>query len=110
MRGSHIAGALGLLATLVVAAFAGTVSSAQGGLLGSLRCGLAGGSAGTTTATTAARLTKVAKSSGLAAAQPVLTLPLQATSTQQAAAVCTVLDLTLGPLDLNLLGLIVHLG
>ena len=31
-------------------------------------------------------------------------------SAQQAAAVCTVLDLTLGPLDLNLLGLLVHLG
>jgi len=33
-----------------------------------------------------------------------------AQQTAQAAAVCTVLDLTLGPLDLNLLGLMVHLG
>jgi hypothetical protein len=82
---------------------------------GSLLCGVAGGATPTTTgvATTAARLTNIAKSSGLATAQPVATLPLQAASspgTQQAAAVCTVLDLTLGPLDLNLLGLMVHLG
>jgi hypothetical protein len=90
-------------------------ADSQGGLLGSLLCGLAGG-AGTTPTTgltkTATRLTKVAKSSGLATAGPALTLPLQTVTrtTQQAAAVCTVLDLTLGPLDLNLLGLMVHLG
>jgi len=89
-------------------------ADSQGGLLGSLLCGLAGGAAPTPPGlrTTAARLTKVAKSSGFASAQPVLTLPLQPAtlSTQQATAVCTVLDLTLGPLDLNLLGLMVHLG
>jgi hypothetical protein len=90
-------------------------ADSNGGLLGSLLCGLAGGSGLTPTtglATTAARLTKVAKSSGLATGPPLVTLPLQTASisTQQAAAVCTVLDLTLGPLDLNLLGLLVHLG
>ena len=92
-------------------------ADSQGGLLGSLLCGLAGGSGTTPTALskTAARLTKVAKSSGLATAGPALTFPLQAVSgsaqqAAQAAAVCTVLDLTLGPLDLNLLGLMVHLG
>lgn len=92
-------------------------ADSQGGLLGSLLCGLAGGTGGTGAtsglATTAAQLTKVAKTSGLAAGRPALTVPLQAQSgagTQQAAAVCTVLDLTLGPLDLNLLGLLVHLG
>jgi len=90
-------------------------ADSNGGLLGSLLCGLAGGSGLTPTtglATTAARLTKAAKSSGLATGPPLVTLPLQAASisTQQAAAVCTVLDLTLGPLDLNLLGLLVHLG
>src|SRR3954452_16530925 len=89
-------------------------ADSNGGLLGSLLCGLAGGAAPTPTAvaTTATRLTQVAKTSGLAASQPLVTVPLQAPSLhmQQAAAVCTVLDLTLGPLDLNLLGLIVHLG
>jgi hypothetical protein len=89
-------------------------ADSNGGLLGSLLCGLAGGAAPTPTAvaTTATRLTQVAKTSGLAASQPLVTVPLQAPSAhmQQAAAVCTVLDLTLGPLDLNLLGLMVHLG
>lgn len=88
-------------------------ADSQGGLLGSLLCSLAGGSTPATgLATTAARLTKVAKSSGLATGAPAVTVPLQTTtaSAQQAAAVCTVLDLTLGPLDLNLLGLMVHLG
>jgi hypothetical protein len=97
-------------------------ADSNGGLLGSLLCGLAGGAGltPTTATTTAARLTKAAKSSGLAMGQPAITVPLQAQtgsatsrstlSAQQAAAVCTVLDLTLGPLDLNLLGLMVHLG
>jgi hypothetical protein len=91
-------------------------ADSNGGLLGSLLCGLAGGNTAAPTtpglAKTAARLTKAMKSSGLANGPPMVTLPLQAStsSTQQAAAVCTVLDLTLGPLDLNLLGLMVHLG
>jgi|tagenome__1003787_1003787.scaffolds.fasta_scaffold20936066_1 hypothetical protein len=88
-------------------------ADSNGGLLGSLLCGLAGtsGAAPTALTTTAAKLTKVAHSSGLAAG-PAFNVPLQlaAPGTQQAAAVCTVLDLTLGPLDLNLLGLMVHLG
>jgi len=91
-------------------------ADSQGGLLGSLLCGLAGGAGATPTALTktATQLTKAVKSSGLATtAGPALTFPLQTVSgaaAQQAAAVCTVLDLTLGPLDLNLLGLMVHLG
>ena len=88
-------------------------ADSNGGLLGSLLCGLAGGGGLLTgLPTTAAQLTKVAQSSGLATG-PALTVPLQtaAVGTQAAAAaVCTVLDLTLGPLDVNLLGLMVHLG
>ena len=87
-------------------------ADSNGGLLGGLLCGLAGGSGLTTgLTTTAAQLTNVAQSSGLSAG-PGFTVPLQtaAPGTQQAAAVCTVLDLMLGPLDLNLLGLMVHLG
>jgi len=84
-------------------------ADSNGGLLGSLLCGLAGGGGLLTgLPTTAAQLTKVAQTSGLAAG-PALTVPLAAVAAQ-AAAVCTVLDLTLGPLDVNLLGLMVHLG
>jgi len=86
-------------------------ADSEGGLLGGLLCGLAGGSGLPGVGQTAAQLTKVAQTSGLSAG-PGFTVPLQtaAPGTQQAAAVCTVLDLTLGPLDLNLLGLLVHLG
>jgi hypothetical protein len=88
-------------------------ADSNGGLIGGLLCGLAGGSGllPTGLATTAAQLTKVAQTSGLAAG-PALTVPLQtaAVGAQQAAAVCTVLDLMLGPIDVNLLGLMVHLG
>jgi hypothetical protein len=83
-------------------------ADSNGGLLGGLLCGLAGGSGLTSTAT---QLTKVAQSSGLSAG-PGFTVPIAAAvapGTQLAAAVCTVLDLTLGPIDLNLLGLMVHL-
>jgi hypothetical protein len=83
-------------------------ADSNGGLLGGLLCGLAGGSGLTTTA---AQLTKVAQSSGLSAG-PGFTVPIAAAvapGTQLAASVCTVLDLTLGPIDLNLLGLMVHL-
>jgi hypothetical protein len=83
-------------------------ANSEGGLLGSLLCGLAGTAPPTTTAT---QLTKAAQSSGLSAG-PGFTVPISTVSpgTQQAAAVCTVLDLMLGPIDLNLLGLMVHLG
>jgi hypothetical protein len=55
-------------------------ADSQGGLLGSLLCGLAGGAGLTPTtglATTAAQLTNVTKSSGLATGAPLITLPLQ---------------------------------
>jgi len=89
-------------------------ADSNGGLLGGLLCGLAGtsGLPGTTGLTTAAtQLTKVAQSSGLSAG-PGFTVPVSAVApgTKQAAAVCTVLDLNLGPIDVNLLGLMVHLG
>lgn len=99
-------------------------ADSEGGLLGGLLCGLAG-SSGLATPTTAARLTQVARTSGLSAG-PGFQIPLQvptealaggsgmASRTPQdlppvPAGVCTVLDLVLGPLDLNLLGLMVHL-
>jgi len=101
-------------------------ADSNGGLLGSLLCGGLGGITGgtglvpsQTAATTAAQLTQAAKQSGLAAG-PGFQIPLTAAAgsatvrTLQAlppvpTGVCTVLDLPLGPIDLNLLGLMVHL-
>jgi hypothetical protein len=90
-------------------------ADSNGGLLGSLLCGLAGGGGILGTATNAAKLTNVAQTSGLAAG-PGINVPLVgavssgSVGTQAVQATCSVLDLTLGPLDLNLLGLMVHLS
>jgi hypothetical protein len=94
-------------------------ADSEGGLLGSLFCSLAGGKAKLSKA--AVGLTKAAHRSGLATKGVNLGVPLYQTtsgstsglSTTSGAispmAICKVLDLTLGPLDLNLLGLMVHL-
>src|SRR3954453_24174688 len=91
-------------------------ADSNGGLLGSLLCGLAGGGGILGTATNAAQLTKVAQTSGLSLG-PGFSVPLAgvgavgtASVANAAQAVCTVLDLVLGPLHLNLLGLIVDLN
>lgn len=88
-------------------------ADSNGGLLGGLLCGLAGGSGLTALPTTVAaqRLTTAAKQGGLAAG-PGFALPVQAPTALPPVpgGICTVLDLVLGPLDLNLLGLMVHLG
>jgi hypothetical protein len=86
-----------------------------GGLLGGLLCGLAGG--GTSLQAAATQLTKAAQTSGLAAGTgfQVQLAPASASAPQTQAlppvpqGVCTVLDLPIGPIDLNLLGLLVHL-
>jgi hypothetical protein len=93
-------------------------ADSNGGLLGSLLCGLAGNNRAA-----AAQLTKAARQSGLAAG-PGFQIPIQVPIVQGSPGmqsrgpldlppvppgVCTVLDLVLGPLDLNLLGLMVHL-
>jgi len=91
-------------------------ADSNGGLLGSLLCGLAGGGGILGTTTNAAQLTSVAKSSGLSVG-PGFNIPVNTAAPatgssnvpQALQAVCTVLDLSLGPLDLNLLGLMVHL-
>jgi hypothetical protein len=106
-------------------------ADSNGGLLGGLLCGLAGGSGLTSVSQAAAGLTKAAKKSGLAVggpgyqvpvssvtmpppASPATASPRQLSRIQDLppvpAGVCTVLDLVLGPLDLNLLGLMVHLN
>ena len=85
-------------------------ADSNGGLLGSLLCGLAGPPIGTPKV--AAALTKKAQTSGLAGGKVVT--PAQALNAQALppvpGGVCTVLDLVLGPLHLELLGLIVDLS
>jgi hypothetical protein len=87
-------------------------ANSEGGLLGGLLCGLAGGSGLTSLPTTVAanRLTKAAQQGGLAAG-PGFAVPVQAPTALPPVpgGICTVLDLVLGPLDLNLLGLMIHL-
>jgi hypothetical protein len=90
-------------------------ADSNGGLLGSLLCGLAGKN--TTLQTAATQLTQAAQTSGLASGagfEVPIASAAQATPQPNALppvgpGICTVLDLPIGPLDLNLLGLIVHL-
>jgi len=88
-------------------------ADSNGGILGGLLCGLAGG--GTSLQTAATQLTNAAQTSGLAAGTgfQVQLAPADAVMPQALPpvpqGVCTVLDLPIGPLDLNLLGLLVHL-
>jgi hypothetical protein len=98
-------------------------ADSNGGLLGSLLCGLAG--PGRANRATAAQLTRAARQSGLASGTgfqvPILVpaiLPAPGSGTASYGphdlppvppGVCTILDLVIGPLDLNLLGLLVHL-
>src|SRR5215210_77396 len=95
-------------------------ADSNGGLLGSLLCSLAGrGGPGLATTSAAKTLTKATHRSGLATKGIRLAVPLYQTTSGSGTtsmstsssplAICNVLDLTLGPLDLNLLGLMVHL-
>src|SRR5215210_240591 len=105
---------LGLMVHLTITA------DSNGGLLGSLLCSLAGrGGPGLATTSAARTLTKATHRSGLATKGVRLAVPLYQTTSGSGTtsmstsssplAICNVLDLTLGPLDLNLLGLMVHL-
>src|SRR3954451_22647855 len=90
-------------------------ADSNGGLLGSLLCGLAGKN--TSLQTAASQLTQAAQTSGLATGAgfevPIASAAQSTPQTQAlppvANGICTALDLPIGPLDLNLLGLIVHL-
>jgi hypothetical protein len=106
---------LGLIVDLDPVTLTITADS-NGGLLGGLLCGLAGGGSGILgTTANAAKLTNAAQKSGLSLG-PGFNVPLVGTTTGSVGtqsvplATCSVLDLTLGPLDLNLLGLMVHLS
>ena len=86
-------------------------ADSNGGLLGSLFCSLAGQTASAAKLRrTAAKMTRAARQQGLNQ-QGVAQFRVQvAQQLQQAPGqICTILDLVLGPLDLNLLGLMIHL-
>jgi hypothetical protein len=86
-------------------------ADSNGGLLGSLFCSLAGGTQAATPAqlrSTAARMTRAARAKGLQNGISGFRFQI-APAQAQPGQICTILDLTLGPLDLNLLGLMVHL-
>jgi hypothetical protein len=96
-------------------------ADSNGGLLGSLLCSLAGrGGPGLASTKAAKTLTSAVHRSGLATRGIHMAVPLYQTTsgggtttlstTTSPMAICTVLELTLGPLDLNLLGLNVHLS
>ena len=87
-------------------------ADSNGGILGSLFCSLANAKVKLRSlATVARRLTHVAHASGLSTMSSGLgfTVPLTSKTAEQTAP-CQILDLILGPLHLNLLGLIVDLN
>jgi hypothetical protein len=88
-------------------------ADSEGGLLGRLLCGLA--DSGKLKANVV-KLNSVAQRSGLSTRGVGFAVPLGSGSgtastfgTARATVICPILNLTLGPLDLNLLGLMVHL-
>lgn len=87
-------------------------ADSEGGLLGALFCSIAGTSRASAAKLrrTATKMTRAARQQGFDR-QGVSDFRVQvAPQLQQAPGqVCTVLDLVLGPLDLNLLGLMIHL-
>jgi hypothetical protein len=91
-------------------------ADSQGGLLGQLLCSI-GGHGPNAQALKAQRLTKAAHRSGLSTKGVRMGVPIYQTSSGSISTmanaspltICSILDLTLGPLDLNLLGLLVHL-
>jgi hypothetical protein len=88
-------------------------ADSNGGLLGSLFCGLAGTAASTASLSklnrTAAKMSKAAKTNGLNKGVAGFQVQAPPGFTQAPGTVCSILDLVLGPLDLNLLGLMIHL-
>jgi hypothetical protein len=90
-------------------------ADSQGGILGQLLCGLAGHGP---SHAKAAKLTKAVHRSGLSTRGLRVAVPIFGPTSGSGATgqgsvspmfICPILDLTLGPLDLNLLGLMVHL-
>ena len=87
-------------------------AQSNGGVLGSLFCSLSRAKLrGLALTKAATRLTRAVRSSGLATTGVGFGVPVAAkTASSAAATTCSILDLTLGPLHLNLLGLVVDLN
>lgn len=86
-------------------------ANSRGGILGSLLCSLANQRLSTRALSSAAReLTVAARQSGLSTSGISFAVPLGPQGAQAALAICEVLDLVLGPLDLQVLGLRVELS
>lgn len=86
-------------------------ADSEGGLLGALLCSISGTRASAAKLRrTATKMTRAARAKGLHT-QGIADLRAQVAPRQQQAPgeICTVLDLVLGPLDLNVLGLMIHL-
>jgi hypothetical protein len=87
-------------------------ADSNGGLLGSLFCGIAGTGGAASLAklnSTAKRMSKAAKANGLNKGVAGFQVQAPPGLAQAPGTVCSILDLVLGPLDLNLLGLMIHL-
>ena len=87
-------------------------AQSNGGVLGSLFCSLSRAKLrGLALTKAATRLTRAVHTSGLATTGVGFGVPIGAkTASSAAATTCSILDLTLGPLHLNLLGLVVDLN
>ena len=86
-------------------------ANSRGGILGSLLCSLANrGLSARGLSSAAAKLTSAVRKTGLATSGASFAVPLTPQSAGAAQAICNVLELTLGPLDLNVLGLRVQLS
>jgi hypothetical protein len=83
-------------------------ANSNGGLLGSLFCSIANRNVTLATRSNARKLTTAVQKSGLATRGVGFTMPVSQIQAQQGP--CQVLDLVLGPLHLDLLGLIVDLN
>jgi hypothetical protein len=85
-------------------------ADSNGGILGSLFCSLAGGSATSARLDrTANRMTRASRAHGLNRGMAGYRVQVAPRLAQAPGEICQVLDLVLGPLDLNLLGLMIHL-
>jgi hypothetical protein len=85
-------------------------ADSRGGILGSLFCSIAGRQASPARLDrTANRMTRAGRANGLNQGLAGFQARVAPTFQQAPGQICEILDLVLGPLDLNLLGLLVHL-
>ncbi len=102
---------LGLIVEIPEPVTLRVTADSRGGVLGSLFCSIANLKVSLRGLNSAARdLTAAARNSGLSTTGISFAVPLVPQSPQAALVICEVLDLILGPLDLNLLGLRVQLS